>query len=111
MRKAALGERRGMNALGELAQLAHGGGELLDSGVHDDGRLEPAALGTAELQEQGDQPLLRAVVQVALEAPARVVGRGDDAGARAPHLFLVALALGDVRPGDKEDRPARDLRQ
>ena len=70
-----------------------------------------AALRAAQPQQQRDQPLLRAVVEIPLDPPARVVGRGDDPRPRAPHLRLVALAVGDVGAGDQPHRAALDLRQ
>ena len=58
-------------------------------------RLE---LGLEHLQVEPDreQAVLRAVVQVALQPAARLVGGGDDAGARGAQLVLALDAVGDV---------------
>ena len=54
-----------------------------------DGRLR-----RAQLQRERDEPLLGAVVQVALDAAPRLVGGGDDARARRLQLGP-ALGVGD----------------
>src|SRR5262245_29567378 len=100
-----------MDALGELAQLLDRRRELADRFPERRIRVVPAALRVAKLQQERDQPLLCAVVQVALEATPRVVGGGDDARARTADLGLVSLAVGDVGAGDQEDGTALDLRQ
>jgi hypothetical protein len=56
-------------------------------------------LRRAQLQRQRDQPLLGAVVQVALDAAPGLVGGGDDAGARGRQLGL-RLGVRD-RGGDQ----------
>ena len=38
------------------------------------------------MERQGDQPLLRAVVEVALDSPPRFVSRLDDPGTRRDQL-------------------------
>ena len=48
--------------------------------------MQPPA-GEAELQARGDEALLGAVVQVALDPAARGVGGGDDPGARGAQLL------------------------
>ena len=45
-----------------------------------------ALLQELELDPEGDQPLLRAVVQVPLQAPPLMVGRRHDPRARLAHL-------------------------
>ena len=40
------------------------------------------------MERQGDQPLLRAVVQVALDPPPRLVSRLDDSGTGRDQLGL-----------------------
>ena len=89
-------------------------GELVDRGVEERGErgivLSPAPR-EPKREQQRHQPLLRAVVQIALEPTARVVGRRDDPCARRPHLLLLALALGDVGARDEEERTALDHRQ
>ena len=71
----------------DLAQLGDGGAELGDALVEDpvevDGAVVEVALGQPQRHAEGDQPLLGAVVQVPLEAPALVVaGRQQPAPAR-----------------------------
>ncbi len=46
-----------------------------------------AARGQAQLERQGHEPLLRAVVQVALDPPALLVARLHDAGARGAQIL------------------------
>ena len=71
-----------MDAAGELTQLLERLRQLVAGGRDEClGRRRVAAdvgLDQAELQREGDQPLLGAVVQVALEPPPfRVAGRDD----------------------------------
>ena len=40
-----------------------------------------SSLQRPQLQAEGDDPLLRSVVQIAFETPARLIRRGDDARA------------------------------
>ena len=55
-----------------------------------------------------DEPLLRAVVQVALErAPRRLLG-AHEARSRGAQLLRAPLALGDVEAGDEEERALVD---
>jgi hypothetical protein len=56
-------------------------------------------LGRAHLERERDKPLLRAVVKVALDAPAGLVGGGDDACTRGREL-LATLGVRDGR-GDE----------
>jgi hypothetical protein len=68
----ALAQHGRMDAVGQVAQLAQRGGELLARR-----RQEPRGLGAglepgaerAELERQRDEPLLSAVVEVALQPP------------------------------------------
>ena len=84
--EAALGEDRRVDAERDLAQLVLHRRETL--GDPRQLAVELGQLGRhgglrgAELEPERDEPLLGAVVQVALELPPRLVGRGDDAGAR-----------------------------
>ena len=99
-----------MQAARELAQLAGGRREVLDRLVEQLGgerRVVELAAREPQRQRETDEVLLRAVVQVALEPAPRVVGRGDDAGARGAQLGLGLVALGDVAQVADEDRVAR----
>ena len=74
-----------------------GAGEDLRGGL----RVGELRLGEPERERQRDEPLLRAVVQVALEPPPLRVGRLDETRARPAQLVLVALALRDVGAADQ----------
>ena len=91
-------EHGGVDAARQLAQLRERLGELRRSrsrrAACADGSSPDAALEQAQLQRQGDQALLGAVVQVALQAPALGVARRDDALARGLHLGEPGLRLG-----------------
>ena len=52
----------------------------------------------AEVDGEGDQALLRAVVEVALDPPPLEVGRLHDPRARLAKQFLLPAPLRDVRP-------------
>ena len=71
-----------MDAAGELAQLVQRCGELvarLGRELLALGRVAAdRALGSTQLQRDGDEALLRAVVEVALEPPALGVAGLDD---------------------------------
>ena len=110
-RKSTLRQRGRMDALRERAKLLHRLGELLDRQFQRLRLIDEPTLRSAQLQEQREQPLLRAVVEVALETASRVVGRSDDPGTRPANLGLVTLALRHVRAADQVDRAARDLGQ
>jgi hypothetical protein len=80
-----------VDAAGQLAQLGGGLRELLAEAVEERaGRLrvlgQPRA-GHAHVERERDEPLLRAVVQVALDLAPRVVGGLDDARARGLELL------------------------
>ena len=81
----ALGQHGGMDAARQLAQLLQGVRELVA------GELEVAVLGMParrqpQHQRQRDEPLLRAVVQVALQPPPLGVAGLDDARARGGEI-------------------------
>ena len=63
-----------------------------------------ARLGEPERDGERDEPLLGAVVEVALEHAARLVGSFDDARARCPDLLVLAPALGDVDAREEHER-------
>jgi hypothetical protein len=81
--QAAVGEDRRMDAAGEVAQLLEGQPRLLPRAAHELGGLRitllSALLGHAQGESEGDQALLGAVVQVALDAPPFGVRGLDDA--------------------------------
>ena len=89
--EAAFGEHRRVDATGQLAKLVEALRELVlrrGQGLAG-GRwilLERHA-DQGQVEREGDQPLLRAVVQVALEPPALDVPRLDDARARGGELL------------------------
>ena len=82
-----------MDAARELAQLLEREGELLARAGEDLGRRRRVGvelrLREAQRERERDEPLLRAVVEVALELPARVVAGRDDPRARRPELLLL----------------------
>ncbi len=95
--QAAVAEHRRVDAAGELAQLLRAPRRAPRS--HSSSSSSAAAgsdvdlrLREPERERERDQPLLRAVVQVALEAPPLLVAGRDDAGARGPQLLLLPLA-------------------
>ena len=114
--ETALGQQRGMDPAGQLAQLGRGRGELLADPLERGAGRVRVALGEAarepHVQRERDEPLLRAVVEVALDPAAGVVGRLHDAGARCVQLrgpgrldLLPAQRLLGLAPlGDVEDR-------
>ena len=87
----------------ELAQLLEPGVELAGGVLEQLGRLLPVLvelrLGDTEQQRRRDEPLLGAVVQVALEPPALLVAGPDDAGARR----LQVLAGLRARDGERDE--------
>ena len=96
--QAAVGQDGGMDPAGQLAQLVEALGELvlrLREQLAGGGRvLAQRRLDQAQVERDGDQPLLRAVVQVALQPPALGVAGLDDARAGGGEL-LVRLGVGD----------------
>ena len=103
-----------MDAAGQLAQLRQRLGQLRARGAHEQLGLRRVAadlpLDQRELQRQRDQPLLGAVVQVALDAPPLRVGGRDDALARGLQLgqprgdLGVQLPVLQRHPGRHPDR-------
>ncbi|HTE63610.1 MAG TPA: hypothetical protein VK631_24855, partial [Solirubrobacteraceae bacterium] len=80
--QAVVAEHRGVDPARELAQLLDRELRLL-AGLGDQLRRargigRDARLGEPERDGHRDQPLLRAVVEVALDPPALGVGGGDD---------------------------------
>ena len=75
--------------------------------------MSPRALGVGrelglrepQRERERDEPLLGAVVEVALEAPALGVLRLDEPRARGPDLLQVPLPLGDVDAAEQVLRP------
>ena len=88
-----------MQAAGELAQLGVGERRLLAHALEQRGGalgvVADTAQGEAGEMAEGEQALLGAVVEVAADAAALVVGGLDHAGARRGDLGLV-LAQGDL---------------
>jgi hypothetical protein len=88
--EAPVAEDRGMDAAGQVAQLLQREAGLLPRLAHELGCLGiargRALLGHAQVERQGDEALLRAIVEVALDPPALRVRRLDDAGARVAEV-------------------------
>ena len=102
MRTAGWMPARELAQLGERVGRAPARRELF-SGLR--GLPSSARLGEPQHQRQRDEPLLRAVVEVALEPPALVVAGRDDPGARRREL------LARVGVGERRARPARRSRR
>ena len=91
--QAELGQHRGMDPARELAQLVGGEPQLL-------AHARRAARGVGlerglehlEVEPDREQAVLGAVVEVALEPAARLVGGGDDPRARGAQLALALRA-------------------
>ncbi len=83
--EAAVVDDGWVQAADEVAQLGEGLGGLvvglLDGMPGGFGYVGEVGAGHAQVHREGDQPLLRAVVEVAFDAAAFSVGRGDDVGA------------------------------
>ena len=95
-----------MDAAGELAKLLERVPELVRGRPEQPlglvRRRLQLALGQPQRQRERHEPLLGAVVQVALQAPALDARRLDEARAGAAQLLLVALSLGHVHTADQE---------
>ncbi|MEJ7721883.1 MAG: hypothetical protein WKF58_16290 [Ilumatobacteraceae bacterium] len=88
-----------MDAAGEVAQLVDGFAEILhrlrqDRSDSRAGVAVQACLGQPQGQRDRDQALLRAVVQVALDAPALGIAGGDDPRPRRGDLGQLGFDLG-----------------
>ena len=96
--EAAVGQDRGVDAARELAQLGERERELLLGAVEQlvgpVGVLVQLALGEPQRQRERDEPLLGAVVQVALQPPALLRAGLDDPGARGAQLLDAGAQLG-----------------
>ena len=115
--EAAVGEHRRGDAAREVAQLADRGARLVAGAAHELGDLGPVAqalLGAAEQHAQRDEPRLRAVVQVALDAAQLRRLDVERAAARAGQLVdaLDQLALARLgQPLAVDDERVRPERQ
>ena len=112
LRRPALGERHRVQPAREVAQLGLSLAELVAGEAQDVGGLVAAvelALGDLEQVRDGQQPLLRAVVQVAADAPALGVGGLDHARARAPQRGRLMAALELGRRPRREDAHRGDV--
>ena len=84
-REPALGQHGRMQPARELAEILEAGRQLVDRDRRAAASRSPTDLAQpADRQQDSRQPLLRAVVQVALDAPALGVRDLDEAGARGP---------------------------
>ena len=98
--QAALGQHHRVDAARELAELGGGVGRSSTRLVEQLARLggvvvDPRARH-AQLERELDQPLLGAVMEVALEPSPCLVGGLDDPRPRRAQLRLGSLAVGDV---------------
>ena len=97
-----------MQAARELADLLEPGRELVDRDVEQRVRAPPALARAGRGMSSTDgEPLLRAVVEVALDALALGVGDLDEPRARGPQLRLGPHAVGDVAQVAGERRRPR----
>ena len=103
-----------MDAERDLAQLVLHGREPL--GDPRQLAAEPGQVGRhgglrgAELEPERDEPLLGAVVEVALELPPRLVGSGDDTGARGGEVGGEPRQVVDEDAHGAADDEERDQR-
>ena len=89
-------------------QLVEPGGELVDDGVeHLPVAVDGLRAETPDRQQDRGEPLLRPVMEVALDPPPLCVGDLDETSARGAELGLGALAIGDVPQVAGERRRAR----
>ena len=99
--QAALGEQRGADPAGEVAQLAHRELGLAARLLHELARAlgvaVEALLRHAQVEGEGDEPRLRAVVEVALDAVQLGGGGVDGAGARLGQDLDALLELAAAR--------------
>ena len=96
-----------MDAAGDLPQLFQHARQPVGDARQLRGRARRAGryrrLGAAQIQLERDQALLDAVVQIALDPAARLVGGGDDPRTRGHQLgaalaFAIAVATSSVKP-------------
>ena len=76
-----------MDAGGQLAQLLDGGARVVERTGDELTRQLRALVRELEPEQDRDQALLRAVVEVAAEPPALLVARRDDPRARGLQRF------------------------
>ena len=91
----------------ELADLLQPGGELVDRELEQRVAVVRRLAQPAEGQQHGGEPLLRAVVEVALDPLPLGVGDLDEPRARGAQLRLGLLSVGDVAQVAGEGRRAR----
>jgi hypothetical protein len=93
-----------LDAARKLAELLDGGPQLIDGLRQDPGHLEAGAAGqlplrAAQAQREGHEPLLRTVVEVALD-PAALLGRSpSNDRTTASGLWTPPCALAALRSG------------
>ena len=99
--EAVVAEHRRVDSLGQLPELLHRRRQVLSRGGPGAAPSSESGLRLrgrpAPVQRERDQPLLRAVVEIALEPPALGVARLHDPGARALQLFQPRPQL-DLQP-------------
>jgi hypothetical protein len=112
--QAAVGQDGRVDPARKLAQLGGRSRQLDDRLVQRRQRdiglpVHQARARDLKHEPEVDEPLLRAVVQIALDPPALGIRRRDDARPRRAQLRLRALALGDVAQIAGEHRLAREV--
>ena len=99
--QAAIREERGIDAVRELPKLLQGGFDVVPKLLEECRCLRRVGAGQltreAQIRAQRDQLLLRAVVEVALDAAPLGVRRRDDAGAGGSDLLGLPLHLVERR--------------
>ena len=107
-----LGERARMQPAGQLAQLLEPGVELTGGILQQLGRpgrvLVELGLGDAQQQRRCDEPLLGAVVEVALQSATLFVAGSNDAGARRLEI-LAGLRARDRERDEVAERGEAEL--
>jgi hypothetical protein len=109
--EAAAGEDRGVDATSEVAQFRDGqfrvGVCLVDEVANGVRVPVEFGLGSAEAHRDRNEPLLRAVVQVPLDAPALGLGRVHATGAGSLQVLgLVLEPVGPIGPEEGQCQPA-----
>src|SRR3954465_6025112 len=93
-----------MQAASELADVVQRGGELVDRGLEQGARLARRSADAPEVEQDGGDALLGAVMEVALDAPTLRIGDLDDPRPRRAQLALRPDPFGGVPQVARERR-------